>query len=66
MLAKSGDYLLTNILTESSKFKKMHFRIITKSEFNVHTNPLFRELKILKLVDQITLLNCLFVHDYLN
>ena len=48
------------------KIQKNALRIITKSEFNAHTNPLFRELKILKLVDQITLLNCLFVHDYLN
>ena len=32
MLAKSGDYLLTNILTESSKFSKMH---ITKSELMI-------------------------------
>ena len=48
------------------KIQKNALRIITKSEFNAHTNPLVRELKILKLVDQITLLNCLFVHDYLN
>ena len=48
------------------KIQKNALIIITKSEFNAHTNPLFRELKILKLVDQITFLNCLFVHDYLN
>ena len=36
------------------KIQKNALRIITKSEFNAYTNPLFRELKILKLVDQIT------------
>ena len=44
------------------KIQKNALRIITKSEFNAQT----RELKILKLVDQITLLHCLFVHGYLN
>ena len=41
-------------------------RIITKLGFNAHTNPLFKELKILKLEDHTTLLNCFFIHDYFN
>ena len=41
-------------------------RIISRAGFNAHTTPLFKSLKILKVYDQITLLNCLFVHDYLN
>ena len=49
------------------KIQKNALRIIfTKSGFNAHTNPLFKELKILKLEDHNTLLNCLFVHDYFN
>ena len=54
MLVKSGVYPITNILTEFN------------SGFNAHTNPLFKELNILKLEDHTTLLNCLFVHDYFN
>ena len=41
-------------------------RIISRAGFNAHTTPLFKSLKILKVYYQITLLNCLFVHDYLN
>ena len=48
------------------KIQKNALRIITKSGFNAHTNPLFKELKILKLEDHTTLLNCHFVHDYFN
>ena len=48
------------------KIQKNALRIITKSGFNAHTNPLFKELKILKLEDHTTLLNCLFVHDYFD
>ena len=43
------------------KIQKNALRIITKSGFNAHTNPLLKELKILKLVDHTTLLNCLFL-----
>ena len=39
---------------------------MTRAGFNAHTSPLFKELEILKIHDQITLLNCLFVHDYFN
>ena len=39
---------------------------MTFSEFLAHTNPLFKELKILKVNDNIFLQNCLFVHDYFH
>ena len=39
---------------------------MTKAGFNAHTSPIFKSLEILKVHDQIVLLNCLFVHDYLN
>ena len=48
------------------KIPKNAVRIITKSGFNAHTSPLFKTLEILKVHDQITLLNCLFIHDFLN
>ena len=48
------------------KIQKNALRIISRAGFNAHTTPLFKSLKILKVYDQITLLNCLFVHDYLN
>ena len=41
-------------------------RIIRFSEFNAHVSPLYKTLRILKLKDQITLYNCLFVFDQLN
>ena len=41
-------------------------RILTFSDFTAHTNPLYKELKILKIQDSIVLQNCLFVHDYFN
>ena len=51
------------------KIQKNALRIITKSGFNAHTNPLFKELKILKLGDHTTFLIAflfmiIFVHDY--
>ena len=39
---------------------------MTRAGFNAHSSPIFKSLEILKVQDQITLLNCLFVHDFLN
>ena len=66
MLAKYGVYQKSNLPIRFLKFKKNALRIISIAGFNAHTTPLFKSLKILKVYDQITLLNCLFVHDYLN
>jgi hypothetical protein len=41
-------------------------RIVSFSDFRANSNPLYGNLKILKLNDQIILQNCLFVHDVLN
>ena len=41
-------------------------RIISFSDFRADINPLFTNLNILKLKDQIVLQNCLFVHDALS
>ena len=48
------------------KIQKNDLRKRSRAGFNAHTTPLFKSLNILKVYDQITLLNCLFVHDYLN
>ena len=42
------------------------FHIMTRAGFNAHTSTIFKSLGILKVHDQITLLNCLFAHDFLN
>ena len=46
--------------------QKSAIRIITFSDYNAHTNLLFKENKILKFEDQVTLENCLFAHDFLK
>ena len=44
--------------------QKKAVRIITFSNFNEHSSPLFYRLKILKFVDLVFLYNSLFMHDY--
>ena len=39
---------------------------MTFSEFKAHSEPLFKQLEILKFRDSIAVNNCLFVHDYFN
>ena len=41
-------------------------RIISFSDFHADANPIYKELKILKLEDFISLQNALFVHDFLK
>ena len=48
------------------KIQKNAVRIMTRAGFNAHSSSIFKTLEILKIQDQITLLNCLFVHDSLN
>ena len=54
------------ILKKIETLQNNALRIITFSEHNAHVSPLYKSLKILKLKDQITLFNCLFVHDQIN
>ena len=49
-----------------SIIQKNTLRIISFAEFNAQTDPLFKKLKILKIKDNITLQNCLLVHDFIN
>ena len=48
------------------KLQNRALRIITFSDFQADSNPLYANLNILKLADQVILQNCLFVHDALN
>ena len=48
------------------KIQKNAVRIMTRAGFNAHSSPIFKSLRILKVQNQITLLNYLFVHDFLN
>ena len=48
------------------KLQNRALRIITFSDFRADCNPLYHNLKILKLKDQIVLQNCLFVYDALK
>ena len=48
------------------KLQNRALHIITFSDFQAASNPLYANLKILKLADQIKLQNCLFVHDALS
>ena len=49
-----------------SKLQDRALRIITFSDFHAECNPLYADLNIIKLADQVTLQNCLFVHDTLK
>ena len=48
------------------KLQKKALRIINFEDFRAHTNPLYKDNKILELQDFIKLQNCLFIYDYLN
>ena len=39
---------------------------MTFSDCIAHSNPIFKELTILKVEDNICVQNCLFVHEYFN
>jgi hypothetical protein len=48
------------------RLQKSAMRIMTFSDFRDHSEPLFKELSILKFQHSIDLANCLFVYDYLH
>ena len=49
-----------------SKLQDRALRIINFKGFHTDANPLYSDVRVLKLKDLIRLQNCLFVHDYLN
>lgn len=48
------------------KLQKKAIRIITKSKFNAHTSPLFRNLHLLKIGDIVTLQQLKFYYKHAN
>ena len=59
--------LQSNILLDKlDRLQKRAMRLITFSGFRDHTNPILKELKIIKIRDQIQMLNSLFIHDWWN
>lgn len=60
--AQSDSSHLENI----SKLQNRAMRIINFKEFDADCNPLYKDMKILKLMDFIALQNCLFVHDFFD
>ena len=53
-------------LNKIVSLQKRAVRTITFSDFDAHSSPIFKDLKVLKLMDNVKINNCLFVHDYLN
>ena len=66
MVAKFGHKSFSQLLTKCQFYKKNAVRIMTFSDFNAHSEPLFKQLDILKFNDNIVLQNYLFVYDYLK
>ena len=54
------------LLDKLDRLQKSAMRIMTFSGFRDHANPILKDFKILKIRDQIKLLNILFVHDWWN
>ena len=59
-----GQNQSTSKFNKIVNLQKQAMRIMSFSRKNAHTEPLFKSFKILKLKDQISLYNCLFVHDH--
>ena len=57
---------LLSVTDKISRLQKSAMRIMTFSEFKAHSEPLFKQLEMLKFTDNITLYNCVFVFDYLH
>ena len=48
------------------KLQNRAMRIISFSDFDADATPIYKDMKILKLEDFVSLQNCLFVHDFVN
>ena len=59
-------------INSTNHFKKIQIlqndaiRILSNLQYYDHVSPSYKEHKILKIKDQIKLLNCLLVHDFFN
>ena len=57
---------LLSVSNKILKLQKKALRLITFSHHKAPSEPLFKQLGILKFTDNIFLQNCIFVHDYLK
>ena len=57
---------LLSVTEKISILQKNAVRIMTFADFKEHSEPLFKQLNILKFRDNITLQNCLFVFDFIK
>ena len=58
---------IINIFTKKFfKLQNRPMRILSFSDFYANADPIYKMFNILKLNDNIALLNCLFVHDFFN
>ena len=48
------------------RMQKKAIRLITFSDFDAHTSPLFSQLKLLKLQDHIKLQTLYFMHQFFH
>ena len=55
---------LTNHVNPNYQFTKRVLRIITFSNYNDHSKPLFKALEIIKFKDIIFLHNAIFMYDF--
>ena len=63
---KSGDCVIILPHTEFSHFQNFAMRLLTFNGPKISATPLYSELRILKLFDQVEIMNILYVHKYLN
>ena len=54
----------SSLFKKISNLQKRALRIISFSRYDCPSEPIFKYYKILKLKDQISLYNCLLIHDY--
>ena len=66
MVLKYGHKNFNLFTGKISILQKNAARIMSFSDFKAHSEPLFKQLKILKFTDNIVLQNCLLVYDFFN
>ena len=59
-----GLYVKSNHFKQIENLINQAVRIITFSRYEAPSDPIFKKLNILKLQDQISLFNCLLIHDH--
>ena len=57
---------LLSVTDKISRLQKSAMRIMTFSDYKAHSEPLFKQVEILKFMDSLSIQNCVFVYDYLH